>query len=169
MNPSRGVALIALAMLVFVTGFALRVAWEYVPTAQAQGEPDCKDYKSQAEAQADLRSDPSDPFGLDGPPGEPSEGTPGVACEVYQYPEGSLRDEIPVNLEQEGSPQIQREEALLLHLPHSLRRLPLRRRARLHLRHRDRNQPPPHRLKLKDHRTVLYHSCLTATAPKSSR
>ncbi len=104
MNPSRGITFIALAVLVFVTGFGLRVAWEYLPTAQAQGEPDCKDYNSQAEAQADLRSNPSDPFGLDGPPGEAFEGTQGVACEVYPYPEGSPRDEIPVNLEQEGSP-----------------------------------------------------------------
>ncbi len=104
MNPSRGIALIALAVLVFATGVGLRAAWEYVPTAQAQGEPDCQDYNSQAEAQADLRSNPSDPFGLDGPPGEASEGTPGVACEVYPYPEGSPRDETPVNLEQEGNP-----------------------------------------------------------------
>jgi hypothetical protein len=73
---------------------------EHVPLAQAQqGEPDCKDYNSQAEAQADLRANPSDPFGLDGPPGEASAGRPGVACEDYPYPPGSPRDETPVSLQ----------------------------------------------------------------------
>ena len=99
MKPSHGVTLVALAVLVFVTGFGLRIGWEYVPLAQAQGEPDCADYNSQEEAQEDLRNNPSDPFGLDGPPGEEFDGERGVACEEYDYPPGSPRDETPVTLE----------------------------------------------------------------------
>jgi hypothetical protein len=45
------------------------------PAATAQsGDLDCADFDSQAEAQAELRSDPSDPNGLDAE-------DDGVACE----------------------------------------------------------------------------------------
>ncbi len=50
--------------------------------ASAQQEDlDCSDFGSQAEAQAALREDPSDPYGLDGPTGPVGTGEPGVACE----------------------------------------------------------------------------------------
>lgn len=49
-------------------------------TAQ-QVDLDCGDFASQAEAQAVLREDPSDPYGLDGPVGPVGTGEPGVACE----------------------------------------------------------------------------------------
>ena len=49
-------------------------------TAQ-QEDLDCGDFASQAEAQAVLREDPSDPYGLDGPVGPVGTGEPGVACE----------------------------------------------------------------------------------------
>lgn len=42
---------------------------------------DCADFATQEEAQAVYDQDPSDPSGLDGPQGEASDGTPGVACE----------------------------------------------------------------------------------------
>lgn len=48
---------------------------------QAPGDLNCEDFASQAEAQAALREDPSDPNGLDGPPGPVGTGEPGVACE----------------------------------------------------------------------------------------
>ena len=99
MRTGHGVTLVALAILVFVTGVGLRFAWDYIPPAQAQDEADCADYNSQEEAQQDLRNNPSDPFGLDGPPGEAFDGEKGVACEVYDFPAGSPRDEIPVSLE----------------------------------------------------------------------
>jgi hypothetical protein len=62
--------------------------------ALAQDEFDCVSFDSQAEAQAELRRDPS---GLDGPIGTASEGTSGVACEVYPY-DDPARDETPVEV-----------------------------------------------------------------------
>lgn len=50
-------------------------------TASAQDEFNCSDFTYQEEAQAKFNEDPSDPHGLDGPIGEESSGTPGVACE----------------------------------------------------------------------------------------
>jgi hypothetical protein len=99
MKRRHGVPVVALAIVVFVTGVGLRFTWDYVPIAQAQDEADCADYNSQEEAQQDLRNNPRDPFGLDGPPGEAFDGEEGVACEAYEYPAGSPRDETPVSLE----------------------------------------------------------------------
>jgi hypothetical protein len=65
--------------------------------ALAQDEFDCASFDSQAEAQAELRRDPSDPSGLDGPIGTASDGTAGVACEVYPY-DDPARDETPVEI-----------------------------------------------------------------------
>lgn len=59
------------------------------PSAFAQGEAndlDCSDFGSQADAQAELRSNPSDPNGLDGNDDD------GIACESLPGP----RDEVPV-------------------------------------------------------------------------
>jgi len=44
-------------------------------------DKNCSDFESQAAAQAELKRDPKDPFGLDGPIGRESTGIPGVACE----------------------------------------------------------------------------------------
>ena len=51
--------------------------------AQAQDLYDCYkgQFTCQEEAQAILDQDPGDPYGLDGPIGEASDGVPGVACE----------------------------------------------------------------------------------------
>jgi micrococcal nuclease len=49
------------------------------PTPPA--DKNCSGYPSQAAAQAELRRDPEDPFGLDGPKGRAATGIPGVACE----------------------------------------------------------------------------------------
>jgi hypothetical protein len=58
--------------------------------ASAQDDQNCADFPSQADAQAHLRQDPSDPDRLDAD-------NDGVACENYQgYPDGSARDETPV-------------------------------------------------------------------------
>ncbi len=61
------------------------------PTTQYQGTPptpsggedlyDCQDFGFQEEAQAIYDADQSDPYGLDGPPGESFTGEEGVACE----------------------------------------------------------------------------------------
>jgi endonuclease YncB( thermonuclease family) len=55
------------------------------PTPPA--DKNCSDYPSQAAAQAELRRDPNDPYGLDGPVGRASTGIPGVACEGNPPPE----------------------------------------------------------------------------------
>jgi hypothetical protein len=44
-------------------------------------DKNCSNYSSQAATQAELRRDPEDPFGLDGPIGRVTTGIPGVACE----------------------------------------------------------------------------------------
>ena len=59
------------------------------PVALAQQDLNCEDFASQADAQAELRADPSDPNNLDAE-------DDGVACETYPYPEGTPRDETPV-------------------------------------------------------------------------
>lgn len=60
------------------------------PAAIAQQDLDCRDFASQAAAQAELRSDPSDPNNLDAE-------DDGVACETFPYTEGTPRDETPVS------------------------------------------------------------------------
>ncbi len=50
-------------------------------SASEQDLYDCGDFQYQEDAQAVYEQDTSDPYGLDGPRGEASTGTPGVACE----------------------------------------------------------------------------------------
>jgi hypothetical protein len=75
----------------------MRLAWESLEKpaeaqSTAQGDPfDCRDFESQAEAQAELRRHPSDPGGLD----EDNGADDGIACEVYDY-DNPARDERPV-------------------------------------------------------------------------
>jgi hypothetical protein len=61
--------------------------------AKAQDTLDCEDFDSQADAQANLRDNPSDPNRLDEDNGEDD----GVACENHHY-DNPARDETPVNL-----------------------------------------------------------------------
>jgi len=87
--------MLVLAALVFASGFPLHVAWEQLahPTtpAYAQDVLNCDSFNSQAEAQAELRRDPSDPNGLD----EDDGADDGIACEVTEYTDPA-RDETPV-------------------------------------------------------------------------
>lgn len=75
-----------LLLLLATLAMAMLVA---SPAAVGQQDLDCKDFASQADAQAELRSNPSDPNNLDAE-------DDGVACETYPYPEGTPRDETPV-------------------------------------------------------------------------
>ena len=50
-------------------------------SAPGEGDLNCDDFTTQAEAQAVYEQDPSDPHGVDGPIGEGYTGEPGVACE----------------------------------------------------------------------------------------
>jgi hypothetical protein len=93
---NKVLTLVAL-VLVFAIGFTARLAYEQsLRPAFAQDEDprtglDCKDYNSQAEAQAALRDDPSDPNVLD----EDDGADDGIACETYPY-DNPARDETPV-------------------------------------------------------------------------
>src|SRR5215212_8232530 len=92
--PRMAWGMLVLAALVFASGFTLRVAWEQLahPTtpavAQTSDPYDCRDFDSQAEAQAELRRDPSDPSRLDEDDGQDD----GIACETYPY-DNDARDE----------------------------------------------------------------------------
>jgi micrococcal nuclease len=55
-------------------------------TPNPGGDKNCSNYPNQAAAQAVLRRDPEDPFGLDGPKGRATTGIPGVACEGNDPP-----------------------------------------------------------------------------------
>jgi hypothetical protein len=86
-------------VLLFVT--ALVLALVAAPAAFAQAnDQNCDDFNSQAEAQAHLDADPSDPDGLDALPGE-ADGNDdinagghgdGVACENEDYGDGGGDD-----------------------------------------------------------------------------
>lgn len=91
---------IVVAVLVLVVGVVGRVTYERTintaTPAYAQDEDptvgrDCGDFRSQAEAQAALREDPSDPDVLDEDEGPDD----GVACETTDY-DNPARDETPV-------------------------------------------------------------------------
>src|SRR5688572_15532347 len=88
---------ISIVVLVIAAGIVARVSYEQTNTpAYAQDEDprigkDCSDYNSQAEAQAALRQDPSDPNVLDEDEGPDD----GIACETTDY-DDPARDEVPV-------------------------------------------------------------------------
>jgi hypothetical protein len=88
------------ALLALVVGVTGRITYERVVNtatpAYAQDEDptigrDCDDFRSQAEAQAALREDPSDPDVLDEDEGPDD----GIACETTEY-DDPTRDETPV-------------------------------------------------------------------------
>jgi hypothetical protein len=87
----------AVVSFVLVAGAVAAVSYERTNSpALAQDEDprvglDCDDYDSQAEAQAALREDPSDPNVLDEDPGPDD----GIACETTPY-DDPARDETPV-------------------------------------------------------------------------
>ncbi len=97
-TPLKVAAVVAFVLLAGVVA-ALNYQQILNPSkpALAQDQFDCASFNSQAEAQAELRRDPSDPSGLDGPIGTGSDGTSGVACEVYPY-DDPARDETPVDV-----------------------------------------------------------------------
>jgi hypothetical protein len=92
--------------LVFVSGFMLRVALEDLvrPTTPVRAQEDlydCEDFTYQEEAQAVYDQDTSDPYGLDGPIGSASSGTPGVACE--ELPDRPVRGGATTGTTAEGT------------------------------------------------------------------
>lgn len=72
--------------LLYLAALAVVASLVLAPAALAQDTLNCDDFASQAGAQAELRSDPSDPNGLDGNDDD------GIACESLPAP----RDEVPV-------------------------------------------------------------------------
>jgi hypothetical protein len=93
--------LAAVVAFVLVAGVVAAVNYRQIlnpnKPALPQDQSDCASFDSQAE----LRRDPSDPSGLGGPIGTASDGTSGVACEVYPF-DDPARDESPVGAA--GSP-----------------------------------------------------------------
>lgn len=79
--------------LVYLAVLSMVFAVVTAAPAVAQGDLDCDDFASQAEAQQTLRQDPGDPNGLDG------EGD-GVACETEEYDDPAT-DLTPVTAAQE--------------------------------------------------------------------
>lgn len=98
----RWLALIGLLILTVLT---IPTAYEQITEstfttrqATAQDEDptagqDCADFESQAAAQQALRQDPTDPNVLDEDEGPDD----GIACETFDYPAGTDRDETPVS------------------------------------------------------------------------
>ncbi len=68
-------------LLVVVVSLLLLAIPMAAPVLAQSGDLDCADFGSQAQAQNELESDPSDPNGLDGD-------NDGVACETYDYDGG---------------------------------------------------------------------------------
>ena len=79
MKRWKGNLLRRLACFVALSLLAMTI---YSPAVFAQQDLyDCSDFTYQEDAQAVYNQDTSDPYGLDGPPGESYAGTQGVACE----------------------------------------------------------------------------------------
>ncbi len=102
MTNAARLAGVLLALTCCMAAYALYLQLEMadmlpsMPVAMAQDEDprgglNCEDFDSQAEAQAELRRDPSDPGVLDEDDGPDD----GIACETYPY-DDPARDENPV-------------------------------------------------------------------------
>ncbi len=78
-----------MVVLVFAVGFTARLAYEEIThpgtPAYAQDDLNCADFRTQAEAQAELQRDPTDPNNLDAD-------FDGVACEELDG-DGSVADD----------------------------------------------------------------------------
>src|SRR5215211_204441 len=86
MEGEKGNVLRRLACFVALSLLAMPV---YSPAAFAQQDLyDCSNFTYQEDAQAVYDQDTSDPYGLDGPPGESYAGTQGVACEELPHRSG---------------------------------------------------------------------------------
>ena len=94
--------------LLYPTVLCLLASLILVPAASAQDQFDCADFATQEEAQAVFDQDPSDPSGLDGPPGQASSGTPGVACE--NLPSGGTTPPPPPKAKAEEAKEEAKEE-----------------------------------------------------------
>jgi hypothetical protein len=70
-------------LCVVILSFAFVLALSSTAVGQDQA---CDPFPNQAAAQQALRQDPTDPEGLDGPPGPESHGMNGVACEQLPAP-----------------------------------------------------------------------------------
>lgn len=75
--------MIRLAVCVVALSISFVLALSSMAVAQDQA---CDGFPNQAAAQQALRADPTDPRGLDGPPGPESHGLKGVACEQLPGP-----------------------------------------------------------------------------------
>jgi len=72
---------VAVSFVVAACWVACSLAPAWAQSPQEGDLYDCPDFTYQEQAQSVYEQDPSDPYGLDGPIGPTSDGTPGVACE----------------------------------------------------------------------------------------
>lgn len=77
----RRLSLLASLSLVAMLVFSSIASAQSRGPSGADGSYNCEDFDTQEQAQAFYDADPSDPDGLDGPPGEAFTGEQGVACE----------------------------------------------------------------------------------------
>lgn len=77
----RRLSLLATLSLVAMLVFASAAFAQSRGPSGADGSYNCEDFDTQEEAQEFFDADPSDPDGLDGPPGDAFTGESGVACE----------------------------------------------------------------------------------------
>lgn len=90
-------------LALIITPIALGLTF-FAPGLGAQsGDLDCADFETQEAAQAVYERDTSDPYGLDGPPGEAFTGEFGVACE--ELPSGGP-ESVDEAAETEETPQV---------------------------------------------------------------
>lgn len=89
MAVGRGTLWVLAILLAFAVVTTVRVGWAQDGLEDPRGGQNCEDFNSQAEAQAELRSDPSDPGVLD-------RDNDGVACETFGYDDPAT-DETPVS------------------------------------------------------------------------
>jgi hypothetical protein len=76
----------AIRRVLLLVALSVATMLTIVPTASTQEQLNCDDFPNQRAAQQILREDPSDPDGLDGPPGDEFTGIEGVACEDLPPP-----------------------------------------------------------------------------------
>jgi hypothetical protein len=76
----------AIRRVLLLVTMSVATMFTIIPTASTQEQLNCDDFPHQSAAQQILREDPSDPEGLDGPPGDEFTGIEGVACEDLPPP-----------------------------------------------------------------------------------
>jgi hypothetical protein len=84
---------IAVSFVVAACWVMCSLAPAWAQSSQERDLYDCEDFRYQEDAQNVYDRHPGDPYGLDGPIGPASAGTPGVACEDLPHRPTSADDQ----------------------------------------------------------------------------